>query len=120
MYDSRLIGTWKSDSRRTGREIGARRDIRGSKKVKLASLFGKLELRYTRTHCYTKLGDYRTVTRYTVVAKDSSSVATVSENRLAGKRIFHIHFEDDHYWICLGRIREYFRRVANKGKRRKR
>jgi hypothetical protein len=120
MYDSRLIGIWKSDSRRTVQEILARRDIRGSKKSKLISLFGKLELRYTRTHCHTKLGDYRTVTRYTVVAKDSSSVATVSENRTAGKRIFHIHFEDDHYWICLGRIREYFKRVDNKGKGRKR
>jgi len=119
MCDSRLIGTWKSDSRRTRREIAARKDIRGSKRAKLASLFGKLELRYTRTHCYTKLGDYRTTMRYTVVAKDSSSVATVSENRLGGKQIFHIHFEGDGYWISLGRIREYFKRVHKKRKDKK-
>jgi hypothetical protein len=47
--DSRLIGTWKSDAKRTAREIAARRDIQASKKGKLRSLFGKLELRYTFT-----------------------------------------------------------------------
>ena len=115
MYDSRLIGTWKSDSRRTVQEILARRDIRGSKS-KLISVFGKLELRYTRTHCYTKLGEYRTANRYKVVAKDSDSVATFRKDPIFGKQISHIHFEGDHYWICLGKIREYFKRVDTKPK----
>jgi hypothetical protein len=116
LYDSRLIGTWKSDARRTAQEIEARRDIRGAKKSKLLSLFGKLELRYTKTHVYASLEDYKTASRYTVVAKDTSSVATISEDSIAGKQIFHIHFEGDHYWISLGRIREYFKRMDKRRK----
>jgi len=114
MYDSRLLGTWKSDARRTAKEIESRREIRGAKKSKLLSLFGKLELRYTKTRVYSIYGDYKTVSRYTVVAKNADSVATVCENSIAGKQIFHIHFEGDHYWISLGRFREFFRRVGAK------
>ena len=73
-------------------------------------LFGKLELRYTRTRCHAQLGDFVSVRRYKVIAKDASSVAIVSLNRVPGPKIFHIHFEGDHYWICVGRIREYFKR----------
>jgi hypothetical protein len=113
MFDARLIGTWRSDARRTAHEIAARRDIAASKKSKLLKLFGKLELRYTRTHCHARLGNFVTVTHYAVAAKDSSSVAIVNTDPLAGKQISHIHFEEDHYWICFGsgRIREFFKRV---------
>src|SRR5258706_9411560 len=88
MYDPRLIGTWRSDARKTFREIAARRDIPASKKSKLRRLFGKLELRYTRTHCHARLGSFVSVTRYTVVAKDSFSVAIVSHSPIAGKTDF--------------------------------
>jgi hypothetical protein len=113
MHDLRLIGTWRSDARRTSSEIAARRDIPSSKKSTLRRLFGKLELRYSRTHCRSQLGTFVTVNRYTVVAKDSSSVAVVSEGPIAGKEIFHIHFEGDYYWVCLGsgRMREFFKRI---------
>ncbi len=83
MYDSRLIGTWKSDAQRVAREILARRDIPTSKKRKLRSLFGKLELTFTRTHCQSHLEGHRTIYRYNVVAKDSSSVAIVSSHPIA-------------------------------------
>jgi len=116
MYDSRLIGTWKSDARRTAREIEARHDIRGPNKTKLLSLFGKLVLRYTRTHCYSDYDGHRTAARYKVVAKDACSVVTISESPIAGKRIFYIRFEGDHYWICLGRFREYFKRIKKTAK----
>jgi len=114
MYDPRLIGTWRSDARKTSREIAARRDVPASKKSKLRRLFGKLELRYTRTRCYARLGTFVTVNRYTIVAKDSFSVALVSINPIAGRQISHIHFEGDcYYWICLGsgRMREFFKRI---------
>jgi hypothetical protein len=93
MHDSRLIGTWKSDAERTAREIAARRDIPASKKRKLRSLFRKLELRYTRTHCHSLYEGNRTINRYIVVAKDSNSVAIVSFNSISGPKIFHNHFE---------------------------
>jgi len=51
---------------------------------------------------------------YKVVAKDSSSVATVVDNEILGQRsISHIHFVDGHFWINVGTglFREFFRRV---------
>ena len=77
MYDSRLVGTWKSDARRTAGEIAARRDIAASRKVRLRRLFGKLVVRYTKTRCYATLNGRTEVCRYSVVAKDQSSVAVV-------------------------------------------
>jgi hypothetical protein len=91
MKDSRLIGTWKSDGRKTAKEIAARRDISASKKVKLRRFYGRLELRYTESCCYSRLGNYVSVNRYTVAAKDAWSVALVVCNPIAGKRIVHIH-----------------------------
>jgi hypothetical protein len=113
MNDSRLLGTWRSDARKTDREIAARRDIPASTKARLRPLFGKLVLRYTKTRCYATLGGETEASRYVVVAKDSSSVAVVYVDPVDGtEAISHIHFEGRHYWISLGRIREYFRRIA--------
>jgi hypothetical protein len=119
MKDSRLIGTWKSDARKTANEIAARRDIPANKALKLRRFFGKLELRYTDTHCYSRLGDYVSVNRYTVVAKDKWSAALIVFNPIAGKHIVQVHFEGDHYWITLGsgRMREFFKRIRSKSKR---
>jgi hypothetical protein len=116
MIDSRLIGTWRSDARRTIKEIAARRDIPASKRRALARLFGKLELRYTRTHCHTKYESHSSINRYTVLAKDISSVALLTTTPLAGMQIHHIHFEGDYYWIFLGsgKVREFFRRVTTR------
>lgn len=112
MRDSRIIGTWASDGPRTATEIAARRDIQASRKRKLQRLFGKLELRYTRSHCYAKLNGETTVSRYRVVASDASSVAIVTRRPFSEHQILHLHFEGNRYWICLGTIREFFKRKA--------
>jgi len=116
MNDSRLIGTWRSDARKAAIELVARRDIPALKKKKLLSLFGKLELRYTPTCCYSSLNGQVSMNRYSVVAKDSSSVALLVSNPTAGKQIVHIHFEGSYYWTILGsgRMREFFKRVSSK------
>ena len=111
MYEPRLIGTWRSDAKKTAREIHARNDIPLSKKSKLKKLMGKLELRYTRNRCYAKLGDEITPMRFSVVARDETSVAIVTVGPILGREIVHIHFEDKYYWVCLGNIREYFKKV---------
>ena len=117
MHDSRLIGTWRSDARKTSIDIATRRDIRSSKNKKknqkLLSLFGKLELRYTRTLCHSRLGNHESVAAYKVVAKDENSVALLSVQPLVGKQIVHIHFVGKHYWVYLGSsgLREFFKRV---------
>jgi hypothetical protein len=113
MYDLRLQGTWRSDARRTAREINARRDIAASKKPRLRRLFGKLILRYTKSRCYATLDGETEASPYVVVAKDRSSAALVMAHPVTGEQVItHIHFEGRCYWISLGPIREYFRRTA--------
>jgi len=121
MMDSRLIGTWKSDGRRTAKEIAARGDVPASKKAKLRRFFGKLVLRYTRTRCYSQCEDHASANRYAVVAKDAWSVTLVVSNPIAGKQIVHIHFEGERYWITLGSsdMREFFKRASPKKRRRR-
>ena len=115
MNDSRLIGNWRSDARKTSVEIAARRDITAAKKNKLLRFFGKLELRYTPTRCYSSLNGQTSVNRYRVVAKDSWSVAVLVSNPIVGEQIVHIHFEGNYYWIVLGsgRMREFFKRLSS-------
>lgn len=113
MHDSRLLGTWRSDAKRTARDIHARRDIARLKKARLKRLFGRLELRYTRSRCYATLDGQIEVSRYVVVAKDRSSAAVVMADPVTGEQVIsHIHFEGRYYWISLGPIREYFRKTA--------
>jgi hypothetical protein len=114
MYDKRLIGTWKSDKRRTVQDIAARRDIPPKNKKSRYRMFGKLTLRYTRTHFHSIFEELSEVRRYRVVAKNESSVVTLNLHPLAGKQIHHIRFEGEYHWICLGKFREYFKRVAKR------
>jgi hypothetical protein len=99
MFDSRLIGTWRSDARKTSSDIASRLDLTSEKNrkkyEKLSSMFGKLELRYTRTHCHSRFGSHIAVAAYTVVAKDDYSVALLSTDPLIGKEILHLHFEGE-------------------------
>ena len=51
---------------------------------------------------------------YVVIGKDEWSVATRSLDLLTGKRrITHIHFEGEHFWVTVGTgaVREFFKRV---------
>ena len=107
MLDTRILGRWRSDAARTRRELHARMDIRAESKRHLSKLFGKLELRFTKTRCYSTLHGHTESALYTVAAKDDSSLAIVS-----GGRITHIHFEGTRFWIVVGvgKFREYFRR----------
>jgi hypothetical protein len=114
MYDPRLVGVWRSDAKRTGRELAARRDIPGRNKKGLRRLFGKLELRYTRTRCYATLNGHTESSSYRVVAKDSSSVAIVSYDWLLDAEVIsHLHFDGSHVWVAVGTglFREFFKRV---------
>jgi hypothetical protein len=108
MNDTRLLGRWRSDATRTRKELAARRDIPAGAKRRLARLFGKLELRFTRSRCHSTLNGHTETAQYVVLAKDATSVATLS-----GGTISHIHFETGRFWIHVGggKFREYFRRV---------
>ena len=82
MHDRRLLGRWRSDARRTGRDLAARGDISARRKAELRRLIGKLELRYTRNRCYSTLNGHTESFPYRVVAEDPSSVAIVSDDTL--------------------------------------
>src|SRR4029077_17500255 len=111
MYDDRLIGTWKSDARMTGREIEARRDLSTAKRKKLRQYFGKMEVKYTRTRCSVTLNGITTVCPYRVVAMDACSVVILSVDPIVGGQLIYLRFEGSRYWICLGKFREYFKRI---------
>jgi hypothetical protein len=110
--DKRLLGTWRSDRRRTLKDWIWPRDWPARKRKKLAGIFGHLTLRYTQTRSYSDYRGHKEIRRYEVVAADSDSVAIRRWDSLYAEwRIRHIHFEGDRYWISLGRQREWFRRV---------
>jgi hypothetical protein len=75
-----------------------------------AGLFGHLKLHYTPRYVTSDLKGFRERDRYEVVAMDANSVAIL----WSPGNILHIHFEDDWYWISLGRNREWFKRVKAK------
>ena len=118
MRDNRLLGVWRSDARRTLRDLRARRDISLKTKRAIGRILGKLELRFTRTRCYSTIDGSTSSVPYVVVAKDSSSVATVSRDLLLDEEtITHIHFDGSRFWINVGRgsFREFFTRVEPAG-----
>ncbi len=116
MYDSRLVGTWRSDVRKTMAKIRARRDVSGKSRAILRRMFGKLELRYTRVRVHTLFEGTRDAGPYTVVAKDADSVVLrVHDTLLKRDKLLHLVFEGRYYWICLGHFREYFKRVKYPG-----
>ena len=47
--DRRLLGVWKSDDKRTLKEWTSNRHLSAKKRKKFKSIFGKLEVTYTRT-----------------------------------------------------------------------
>jgi hypothetical protein len=120
MRDQRLLGTWRSDRRRTARDINARSDIPKSRRAKLIAIFGHLTLRYTPTRCHSTFRGDTESCAYKVVAKNAEGVLVVRPgDSLTGEdSLQHVRFEGKHCWVSLGAFREYFRRVAaplNKG-----
>jgi hypothetical protein len=137
-FDRRLLGVWKSDRKRTFQEWSWEKNITLQKKRRLQSLFGKLEVTYTRNKIITTLRHrkWEQSGRYQIVATDETSVAIAKFGRIQVKNrrnydpfclkmaeeifspkptIVHIHFDRKHYWISLGngRNREFFRKIQD-------
>ena len=112
--DEDLVGTWRSDRRRTVAEWRFTKRLTPERRRKFLGIFGKLRLTYTRTRIRGVYGDYRYTPRYEVLGADSDTVAIRFEDtQVTGEwRLQHLHFEGrDRYWVALGRNREWFKRV---------
>ena len=113
MIDKRLLGTWKSDLRRTAREARARHLVPEEKIKNFKRLFGKLPLRFTRTRIYRDFEGEKSVLPYRMVAKDAYSVAILAPGLFEEEEIWHIHFDGPYHWVWpnMARFPEYFKRV---------
>src|SRR5687767_5714664 len=118
MYDTRLLGTWRSDRRRTERDVTARRDIPAKARRGFLPIFGHLTLRYTRTRCYAEYQGDKDSWSYRVLGKSADSVVIegTSGDGYPEGFLRQLHFESlgpkpRFYWICLGNFREFFRRI---------
>ena len=81
---------------------------------RVADISGHLTLRSTRGRVYSEFKGSCDAQEYEVLAADSDSVAIVYlDSVFKERRIQHIHFDGDHYWIALGRNREFFRRMRS-------
>jgi hypothetical protein len=111
--DRRLLGTWKSDRRKTFKHFPPRPGAKPEAVRKLRAIFGKLVVRWTRSRCYSEFEGQLESRPYEVVASDSESVVVrCFVSWLKEDRLRQIHFEGDYYWLWAWGIREYFRRIA--------
>jgi hypothetical protein len=112
-FDSRLIGVWKSDRRRTFPNYKPNPGVSPEKLRRFQLIFVKLVVRWGRGRYWTDFNGDRSVDRYTVVAKDKCSVVVRSREKFSGEdRLQYIHYEGDYYWITTsGGICEYFKRI---------
>jgi hypothetical protein len=112
--DRRLIGTWKSDRRRTFKGFVPKRDARPASVRRFKSLFGNLVVRWGYRNCSTDLDGFRETVTYELVATDATS-AVVRMADDSGGRLLQIHFEGEYYWIWAGDwLREYFQKATTR------
>ena len=123
MNDRRLLGTWVSDRRRTIGHLERRRPLAAKTRKAMEKIFGKLRLRYTLTRCYATLNGDTDALPYRVLASTSEGTVVIGrslpESLAPEEQIQHVRFvSNDLYWVCLGGIHEFFRRVKTPSSKR--
>lgn len=107
LIDRRLLGTWKSDRKRTFEGHLWPDTATPTVQRRFRAIFGKLVVHWTPKRTTWELDGVRETNTYQVLASDVDSVAV-----LVNGSIYHIHFDgDEYYYLNLGRTMEYFRRV---------
>lgn len=120
--DPRLLGTWKSNRELTLPTLQLGKDAKPETRARLAALFGKVVVTYTKTKISAVLPadgpkkEWNFSAEYLVLAKTETTVVIRSPNGKSGEMEDQtITFEGpNRYWIDLGhqRGREYFDRVG--------
>lgn len=116
MREVRLIGTWKSDAKRTMEGWVFRPKTPPARRRAIAGMFGKLTMTFTGSTVVTEYNGRVESSHYRVLGKDSNSVAILSwdDNGPRAGDIQHIHFDESHFWVLIGKGPniEWFRRIA--------
>jgi hypothetical protein len=112
-FDRRLLGTWKSDRRRTFKNFRPKPGATRAAMQRLKAMFGKLVIRWGRGKYHTEYDGHCESFDYEIVARDTTCVIIRCYDNLAREwRLRQITFDGDHYWIPLGgSMCECFRRV---------
>ena len=123
MIERRLLGTWVSDARRTIGDLEKRRTLPAKSRKAMKAIFGRLRLRYTRSRCYSTLDLNTDALPYRVLATNSEGAVltgrSLPEWLTPEEQIQHVRFVSDNlYWVCIGGIHEYFRRVKTPSNKR--
>jgi hypothetical protein len=122
--DKRLLGTWKTDKRRTFLKWNWSKDSSPKRKAHIKSLFGKWEFTYTRTKVISlnRPRKWESSRHYRILGADDSCVAIVEFGELEVKHpskywaeglemvkeftskpaIKVIHFDKKHAWFYFG------------------
>ena len=126
-----LIGAWKSHRTRTLRTYAKYQRADSATRRRLATIFGRLRLRYTRRYIHGELRGSKWRCRYEILGEDADSIVIrISDSTLRDQidpilldcveglfapRLQHIQFRTirgrEYYWIGLGGLCEWFKRV---------
>jgi hypothetical protein len=112
--DRRLLGTWKSDRRRTLEHFKLKPTAKPRSVRFFKSMFGKMVIHWMPATYRFELDGSRLKGSYEIVAQDSESVVIRTWSDLHQEHVLRqIHFEENYYWMCAsGSIIEYFRRIS--------
>src|SRR4051794_1830606 len=90
--DTRLLGTWRSDRRRTLKEWVSRRGTTAKRRKLICDMFGRLTIHYTRQWMRSEFKGHKNSRLYEIIGADSDSVAImVYVDWMEEWRISHIH-----------------------------
>jgi hypothetical protein len=112
LADRRLLGTWRSDRRKTFRHFVPGPGATPAGVRKLRGLFGRLAVRWTAARYHLSLDGTWQSAPYEVLGRDAESVVVrYYDPRTREWRLQQLRFEGRYYWLWAWGLREYFRRV---------
>jgi hypothetical protein len=122
LVDRRLLGRWKSDRRRTFRNLALPEATPGGLR-KLKAIFGHMIVTWRPRTVTTEFQGSVDTQHYEVIARDELSVVVRIQDEyswLLGE-LRQIYFDEDHYRLCTGvlPIVEFFRKLNDRAAPRK-
>lgn len=108
----RLIGNWQSDKERTLKYWNHGKTLSPEGQAHFESLFGRLRVQYTASHCRSVYDDWEEDVRYSILAEDDNSLI-IANHYPKHTQLQQLFFEADHHYLISGYNIEFFRRVSD-------